>query len=83
MGSRNRFNTKGQRERAQPAAPVQNANPFGQNFAPFEMPDNAPIRALIGQKTEAQRNAAPQNSNPFAPNFQPFFLPDSAGRKKG
>ena len=57
---------------------TQTGNPFGQNFAPFEIPDNAPIRALIGQKTEAQRNAAPQNANPFAPNFQPFFLPDSA-----
>ena len=59
---------------------TQNANPFGQNFAPFEMPDNAPIRAIpvIGQKTEAQRNAAPQNSNPFAPNFQPFYIPDNA-----
>ena len=59
---------------------TQTGNPFGQNFAPFEMPDNAPLRAIpvIGQKTEAQRNAAPQNANPFAPNFQPFYIPDNA-----
>jgi len=42
------------------------------------MPDDAPIRNLIGQKTKAQRNASPQNANPFASNFQPFYLPDDA-----
>ena len=59
---------------------TQTGNPFGKNFAPFEMPADAPIRAIpvIGQRTEAQRNAPPQNANPFAPNFQPFYLPDDA-----
>jgi len=57
---------------------LQNHNPFGKNFAPFEMPDDAPLRGLIGQKTPAQRNAAPQNANPFASNFQPFYIPNDA-----
>jgi len=63
---------------AQRKSTTQNANPFGRNFAPFEMPDNAPIRGIIGQKNDAERSAAPQNANPFAPNFQPFYIPDNA-----
>jgi len=57
---------------------LQSLNPFGKNFAPFEMPDDAPIRGVIGQRTPAERSAKPQSDNPFAPNFQPFYIPDNA-----
>ena len=76
MGSRNRFNTSGNKKTAPSSGPQSN-NPFGQNFAPFYIPDTAPIRGIIGPRPQSEINAPP-STNPLDPNFQPFYIPDNA-----